>query len=37
MADLVKTYDGMSNEALVEMLERAFFVTEVWGRINGTR
>jgi phage gp29-like protein len=37
MADLVKTYDGMSNEALIEMLERAFFVTEVWGRINGTR
>lgn len=34
MADLVETYDGLSFEALTEMLERAYFVAAVWGRIN---
>jgi phage gp29-like protein len=35
MEELVTTYDGMSNDALIELLERAFFVAEVWGRLNG--
>lgn len=34
MSDLVETYDGLSFEALTEMLERAYFVAAVWGRIN---
>jgi phage gp29-like protein len=34
MADLVETYDGLSFEALTEMLERAYFIAAVWGRIN---
>lgn len=34
MADLVETYDGLSFDALREMLERAYFVAAVWGRLN---
>lgn len=34
MADLVETYDGLSFDALTEMLERAYFVAAVWGRLN---
>ncbi|HNX76092.1 MAG TPA: DUF935 family protein [Candidatus Rifleibacterium sp.] len=34
MTDLVETYDGLSFKALTEMLERAYFVAAVWGRLN---
>lgn len=34
MASLVETYEGLSFEALTEMLERAYFVTTVWGRLH---
>lgn len=34
MADLVGTYDGLSFDTLAEMLERAYFVAAVWGRLN---
>lgn len=37
MAELVGTYDSMSPDSLMELLERAFFISEVWGRINGRR
>jgi len=34
MTDLVETYDGLSFDALTKMLERAYFVAAVWGRLN---
>ncbi|MFA5596875.1 MAG: DUF935 family protein [Pusillimonas sp.] len=37
MSGLVETYDYLDTETLQNMLERAFFVTSVWGRLNGQK
>lgn len=35
MEQLVSTYPDMEDKALEEMLSRAIFISETWGRING--
>jgi phage gp29-like protein len=34
IADLAESDTGMSLNALTEVLERAYFVSAVWGRLN---
>ena len=34
MEHLVETYDFMNSDALQDMLDRAFFLTNAWSRLN---